>query len=49
MTLPVALDRETSIIAALIGLIVAALVVSAGAWILLVRDRRMGRERRREK
>ena len=35
----VALDREGSIIAALIGLIVAGLVVSAGAWVLLRRER----------
>lgn len=35
-----ALDREGSIIAALIGLIVAGLVVSAGAWVLLRRERR---------
>ena len=32
-----ALDRETTIIAALIALGVAGLVVSIGAWILLVR------------
>jgi hypothetical protein len=35
-----ALDRETTIIAALIALAVAGLVVSAGAWILLIRHRR---------
>ena len=34
-----ALDRETTIIAALIALGVAGLVVSVGAWILLFRDR----------
>jgi hypothetical protein len=33
-----ALDRETTIIAALIALGVAGLVVSLGAWILLFRD-----------
>jgi hypothetical protein len=35
-----ALDRETTIIAALIALAVAGVVVSVGAWILLFRDRR---------
>jgi hypothetical protein len=34
-----ALDRETTIIAALVALGVAGLVVSLGAWILLFRDR----------
>ena len=41
--LPLAVDRETAIIAALIALIVAALTVSAGAWVLLARERRMER------
>jgi hypothetical protein len=36
----VGLDREGSIIAALIGLIVGGLVVSMGAWVLLRRERR---------
>ena len=35
-----AYDRETTIVAALAALIVAGTVVSVGAWILLVRDRR---------
>ena len=35
-----ALDRETTIIAALVALAVAAVVVSVGAWILLFRERR---------
>jgi hypothetical protein len=39
----VALDREGSIIAALVALIVAALTVSVGAWVLLGRERRAGR------
>jgi hypothetical protein len=39
MTL-LALDRETTIIAALIALAVAGVLVSVGAWILLVRERR---------
>jgi hypothetical protein len=38
-----AFDRETSIIAALIAVGVAGLVVSAGAWVLLVRERRRHR------
>ena len=41
--LPLAVDRETAIIAALIALIVAALTVSAGAWVLLARERRLER------
>ena len=41
--LPLAVDRETTIIAALIALIVAALTVSAGAWVLLARERRLER------
>jgi len=46
--LPLAVDRETAIIAALIALIVAALTVSAGAWILLARERRLERSARGE-
>jgi hypothetical protein len=38
-----AIDRETMIVAALAALIVAGTVVSIGAWILLVRDRRTRR------
>jgi hypothetical protein len=38
--LPLAVNRETSIIAALIALAVAGLVVSIGAWVLLARRRR---------
>jgi hypothetical protein len=38
----IGLDREGSIIAALVALIVAALTVSVGAWILLARERRRG-------
>ena len=34
-----ALDRETTIIAALITLAVASVVVSIGAWVLLFRRR----------
>ena len=41
--LPLAVDRETAIIAALIALIVAALTVSVGAWVLLARERRLER------
>ena len=33
-------DRETLMIAALASLIVAGLIVSIGAWVLLVRERR---------
>ena len=36
----VGLDREGSIIAALVALIVAALAVSVAAWVLLARERR---------
>lgn len=39
----VGLDREGSIIVALVALIVAALTVSVGAWVLLARERRTGR------
>jgi hypothetical protein len=42
--LVLAFDRETSIIAALIALGVAGAVVSAGAWILLARERRRDRD-----
>ena len=35
-----AYDRETMIVAALAGLIVAGAIVSLGAWVLLVRERR---------
>ena len=38
--LALAINRETSIIAALIALAVAGLVVSIGAWVLLARRRR---------
>jgi hypothetical protein len=47
LLLPLALDREGSIIAALVALIVAALVVSFGAWVLLARERRLDRSGRR--
>jgi hypothetical protein len=47
LLLPLALDREGSIIAALVALIVAALVVSFGAWVLLARERRTDRSGRR--
>ena len=46
LLLLLALDREGSIIAALVALIVAALVVSIGAWVLLARERRSGGTRR---
>jgi hypothetical protein len=36
-------DRETMIVTALAGLIVAGVVVSVGAWALLFRERRQGR------
>jgi hypothetical protein len=42
LLLLVGLDRESSIIAALVALIVAALTVSVGAWVLLARERRTG-------
>lgn len=44
LMLLIGLDREGSIIAALVALIVAALTVSVGAWILLARERRRGRD-----
>ena len=47
--LPLALDREGSILAALAALIVAALTVSVGAWVLLARERRLDRGDRRVK
>jgi hypothetical protein len=37
------LDRETSIVAALVALIVSGVVVSAGAWVLLRRERSRSR------
>jgi len=40
-----AFDREQLMIAALVSLIVASVVVSMGAWILLWKERR-GRHRR---
>jgi len=43
----VAYDRETMIEAALAALIVAGTIVSIGAWVLLVRDRRSRRDRSR--
>jgi hypothetical protein len=39
----VATDREASVIAALVALIVASLVVSAGAWLRFRRERRAAR------
>jgi hypothetical protein len=41
--LPLAVDREFAIVAALVALIVAALSVSAGAWVLLAREWRRDR------
>ena len=38
-----AFDRESAIISALIALIVAGVIVSLGAWVLLRRERRRGR------
>ena len=38
-----AVDREFAIVAALGALIVAALTVSVGAWVLLARERRLER------
>jgi hypothetical protein len=35
-----AIDRESAIISALVSLIVAGVVVSLGAWVLLRRERR---------
>jgi hypothetical protein len=46
LLLVLALDREGSIIAALVALIVAALVVSIGAWVLLAKERRRGGPKR---
>lgn len=46
LLVPLALDREGSILAALVALVVAALTVSLGAWVLLARERRLDRERR---
>jgi hypothetical protein len=46
LLLVLALDREGSIIAALVALIVAALMVSIGAWVLLAKERREGGARR---
>jgi hypothetical protein len=43
LLLPLALDREGSILAALVALIVSALTVSIGAWVLLARERRLDR------
>ena len=45
--LPLAVDREFAIVAALVALIVAALSVSAGAWVLLAREWRRERGDRR--
>ena len=41
--LPLAVDREVAIVAALAALIVAALTVSFGAWFLLAREWRRDR------
>src|SRR5207247_1347813 len=41
--LPLAVDREVAIVAALAALIVAALTVSFGAWFLLAREWRRER------
>ena len=38
-----AYDRETMIVAALAALIVAGVVVSVGAWVMVWRERRRGR------
>jgi hypothetical protein len=38
--LPLAIQRETSMIIALATLMVAGLIVSIGAWIMLARSRR---------
>lgn len=40
LVLFLALDREGSIIAALVALVIAALTVSVGAWVLLAREGR---------
>lgn len=43
MTLPLpalAYDRQDVMVAALLGLAVAAVIVSLGAWVLLFRERR---------
>jgi hypothetical protein len=36
-------DRETLMIAALAGLVLAGVVVSLGAWVLVFRERRRSR------
>jgi hypothetical protein len=41
-----AVRRETTMIAAFIGVVVSGLIVSIGAWILLVRERRAARRER---
>jgi hypothetical protein len=38
-----AIDRESAIISALVALIVAGVIVSVGAWVLLRRERRRDR------
>lgn len=41
---PIAYDRQDVMVAALLGLAVAAVIVSLGAWVLLWRERRRRRE-----
>jgi hypothetical protein len=43
-----AVKRETAMIAAFIGVVLSGLVVSIGAWILLIRERRAARRARQE-
>ena len=40
-----AVDRQSAIVAALVGLIASALTVSFGAWVLLAKERRLDRTR----
>ena len=43
-----AVKRETTMIAAFAGVVGAGLIVSIGAWILLVRERRAARRKRQD-
>jgi hypothetical protein len=43
-----AVKRETAMIAAFAGVTASGLVVSIGAWIHVVRERRAGRRRRND-
>ena len=45
---PLAVDRQFAIVAALVALVVSALTESVGAWVLLARERRLDRARRED-